>query len=167
MIEVKRSVGTLSPHVCSLWLHERYALVAKDELTLDAQRKAGDVEIAIDTDEDLSQAQLKERYEAQRASQSRVHVPGADVDRSGFDDVVSGEMKKGREKRRREARTRRRSTSSERGDIGPILSQICDDARLLDPIQSWCAKCSLPEQCRKPGTDAACKSRHKGVMCTS
>jgi splicing factor 3B subunit 2 len=27
-----------------------------------------------------------------------VHVPGADVDRSGFEDVVSGEMKKRQKK---------------------------------------------------------------------
>lgn len=58
------------------------------------KRKAGDVEISVDTDDDLTQAQLKERYEASRAQQSRVHVPGADADRSGFDDVVAGEMKK-------------------------------------------------------------------------
>jgi len=52
------------------------------------------VEISVDTEDELSQAQLKERYESQRAQQNRVHVPGADVDRSGFEDVVSGEMKK-------------------------------------------------------------------------
>ena len=59
-----------------------------------SQRKVGDVEVSIDTDEDLTQAQLKERYDASRSQANRVHVPGADVDRSGFDDVVSGEMKK-------------------------------------------------------------------------
>ena len=58
------------------------------------KRKVGDVDISVDTDEDLTQAQLKERYEASRASHNRVHVPGADIDRSGFDDVVVGEMKK-------------------------------------------------------------------------
>lgn len=58
------------------------------------QRKAGDVDIAIDVDENITQAQLKERYEASQASQNKVHVPGADADRSGFDEVVSGEMKK-------------------------------------------------------------------------
>ena len=57
------------------------------------KRKA-DVEISIDTDEDLTPAQIRQRYEAQRSAQDRVHVPGADADRSGFDDVVSGEMKK-------------------------------------------------------------------------
>jgi len=48
----------------------------------------------VDTDDDLTQAQLKERYENSRSQANRVHVPGADVDRSGFEDVVSGEMKK-------------------------------------------------------------------------
>lgn len=42
----------------------------------------------------MTQDQLRQKYESSRASQSRVHVPGADVDRSGFDDVVAGEMKK-------------------------------------------------------------------------
>ena len=58
------------------------------------KRKAGDVEIAIDADEDLTQAQIKEKYEAERAAKNKVHVPGANVDRSEFDEVVSGEMKK-------------------------------------------------------------------------
>jgi splicing factor 3B subunit 2 len=60
------------------------------------QRKAGDVEIAldIDADGDLSQAELKARYEASKAESSRVYVPGADVDRTEFGDVIAGEMKK-------------------------------------------------------------------------
>lgn len=48
----------------------------------------------MDTDEELSQSQLKKRYEEQRSQQNRVHVPGADADRSGFEDVMAGEMKK-------------------------------------------------------------------------
>ncbi|WVO21572.1 uncharacterized protein IAS62_002881 [Cryptococcus decagattii] len=58
------------------------------------KRKAGDVDISIDTDEELTQEQLRAKYEASRAQQNRVYVPGAEADRSGFDDVVSGEMKK-------------------------------------------------------------------------
>lgn len=50
--------------------------------------------MSIDTDEDLTQEQLKARYDASRSSASRVHVPGANADRSGFDDVVSDQMKK-------------------------------------------------------------------------
>jgi len=42
----------------------------------------------------LSQAQLKKRYEEQQAQQNRVHVPGANADRSGFEDVVAGETQK-------------------------------------------------------------------------
>lgn len=60
----------------------------------DAQRKAGDVEISVGDDEELSQAQLKKRYEEQQAQQNRVHVPGANADRSGFEDVVAGETQK-------------------------------------------------------------------------
>ena len=52
------------------------------------------MEISVDTDEDLTQAQLRERYENSRAQANRVHVPGADADRSGFEDVIGGEMKK-------------------------------------------------------------------------
>ena len=52
------------------------------------------MEISVDTDDDMTQAQLKERYEASHAQANRVHVPGADVDRSGFEDVLAGEMKK-------------------------------------------------------------------------
>jgi splicing factor 3B subunit 2 len=52
------------------------------------------VEISVDTEDDLTQSQLKERYDNSRAQANRVHVPGADVDRSGFDDVMAGEMKK-------------------------------------------------------------------------
>ncbi|EIW72250.1 hypothetical protein TREMEDRAFT_72698 [Tremella mesenterica DSM 1558] len=58
------------------------------------KRKAGDVDISVNVDEDLTPAQLKERYESSRAQVDRVHVPGADVDRSGFDDVVKDQMKK-------------------------------------------------------------------------
>lgn len=60
----------------------------------DEQRKAGDVEISVDTDGELSQAELKKKYEEQQAQQNRVHVPGANADRSGFEDVMAGEMKK-------------------------------------------------------------------------
>lgn len=63
-------------------------------LITDDQRKAGDVEISVGDDEELSQAQLKKRYEEQQAQQNRVHVPGANADRSGFDDVVAGETQK-------------------------------------------------------------------------
>lgn len=52
------------------------------------------MEISVDTDEELSQSQLKKRYEEQQAQQNRVHVPGANADRSGFEDVMAGEMKK-------------------------------------------------------------------------
>jgi splicing factor 3B subunit 2 len=65
-----------------------------DRQKLISQRKAGDVDVSIDTDDELSQDQLKAKYEASRSAASRVHVPGADVDRSGFDDVVSDQMKK-------------------------------------------------------------------------
>ncbi|OCF44586.1 splicing factor 3B subunit 2 [Kwoniella heveanensis CBS 569] len=58
------------------------------------KRKAGDVEISIDTDEDLTQEQLRARYEASRSQGKQVYVPGADADRSGFEDVMAGEMKK-------------------------------------------------------------------------
>jgi splicing factor 3B subunit 2 len=52
------------------------------------------VDISVEGDDDLTQEQLKAKYEASRASAQRVHVPGADVDRSGFDDVRNEEMKK-------------------------------------------------------------------------
>jgi splicing factor 3B subunit 2 len=52
------------------------------------------VDVSIDVDEDLTQEQLRAKYEASRAQANRVHVPGADVDRSGFEDVMAGEMKK-------------------------------------------------------------------------
>ncbi|WWC64658.1 uncharacterized protein I303_107269 [Kwoniella dejecticola CBS 10117] len=58
------------------------------------KRKAGDVEISISEDDDLTQEQLKAKYEASRSQGSKVYVPGADADRSGFDDVMAGEMKK-------------------------------------------------------------------------
>ncbi|KAK4687924.1 splicing factor 3B subunit 2, partial [Tremellales sp. Uapishka_1] len=57
------------------------------------KRKVGDVDISVDTDDDLTQDQLKERYESSRNA-NRVHVPGADVDRTEFNDVIAGEMKK-------------------------------------------------------------------------
>lgn len=52
------------------------------------------MDVSIDTDEELTQDQLKARYDASRSAASRVHVPGAGADRSGFDDVVSDQMKK-------------------------------------------------------------------------
>ncbi|BEI86931.1 hypothetical protein CcaverHIS002_0702770 [Cutaneotrichosporon cavernicola] len=58
------------------------------------KRKSGDVEVSLDGDEDLTPAQLKAKYDAARAETSRVHVPGANVDRSEFDDIVSSETKK-------------------------------------------------------------------------
>ncbi|WVR00211.1 hypothetical protein IAU59_007353 [Kwoniella sp. CBS 9459] len=58
------------------------------------KRKAGDVEISIDTDEDLTQEELRARYDASRSQGKQVYVPGADADRSGFEDVMAGEMKK-------------------------------------------------------------------------
>lgn len=48
----------------------------------------------MDTDDDLTQEQIKERYEASQAQANKVYVPGADVDRSDFSDVIAGEMKK-------------------------------------------------------------------------
>lgn len=60
----------------------------------DGRKRRDGVEISITETDDLSQADLKRKYEESRASANRVHVPGADVDRSGFDDVVAGEMKK-------------------------------------------------------------------------
>ncbi|WRT70303.1 uncharacterized protein IL334_007301 [Kwoniella shivajii] len=58
------------------------------------KRKAGEVEISISEDEDLTQEQLKAKYEASRSQAQKVYVPGADADRSGFEDVMAGEMKK-------------------------------------------------------------------------
>ena len=57
---------------------------------LPTQRKAG-VEIAVDPDdlEGLSQEELRARYDASKSQSSRVHVPGADVDRREFDDVIA------------------------------------------------------------------------------
>lgn len=52
------------------------------------------MEISVDQDDDLTPAQLKQKYEESRSQAHKVHVPGADVDRSGFEDVVSGEYKK-------------------------------------------------------------------------
>ena len=52
------------------------------------------MDISVDTDEELTPAQLRERYEGASTNQNRVHVPGADADRSGFDDVVKDQMKK-------------------------------------------------------------------------
>lgn len=57
------------------------------------KRKAGDVDVSLDGD-DLTPAQLKAKYEAARSEGSKVHVPGAHVDRSEFDDVISNETKK-------------------------------------------------------------------------
>lgn len=61
---------------------------------LTSQRKVGDVDISVEGDDDLTQDQLKAKYEASRASAKQIHVPGADVDRSGFEDVRNEEMKK-------------------------------------------------------------------------
>jgi splicing factor 3B subunit 2 len=54
------------------------------------QRKAG-VEMAVDPDdlEGLSQEELRARYDASKAQGNRVHVPGADIDRREFDDVIA------------------------------------------------------------------------------
>jgi splicing factor 3B subunit 2 len=54
------------------------------------QRKAG-VEMAVDPDdlEGLSQEELRSRYDASKSQSNRVHVPGADVDRREFDDVIA------------------------------------------------------------------------------
>lgn len=60
----------------------------------DGRKRKADVEISITETDDLSQAELKKKYEESRSAANRVHVPGADVDRSGFEDVVAGEMKK-------------------------------------------------------------------------
>ncbi|GFZ48626.1 Cold sensitive U2 snRNA suppressor 1 [Saitozyma sp. JCM 24511] len=68
------------------------------------KRKVGDVDVSIDTDEELSQEQLRARYDASRAQASRVHVPGADADRSGFEDVMAGEMKKRQRKDERKGK---------------------------------------------------------------
>jgi splicing factor 3B subunit 2 len=62
------------------------------------------VDVSIDTDEELSQEQLRARYDASRAQASRVHVPGADADRSGFEDVMAGEMKKRQRKDERKGK---------------------------------------------------------------
>lgn len=61
---------------------------------LTPQRKVGDVDVSVDLDEDLTQDQLKAKYEASRSQAARVHVSGADVDRSGFEDVISDQSKK-------------------------------------------------------------------------
>ncbi len=45
-------------------------------------------------DDDLSQAELRKRYDEQQAQQNRVHVPGAHADRSGFEDIMADETKK-------------------------------------------------------------------------
>jgi len=69
------------------------SIFALHSTQLTVQRKVGDVDVSMDDDE-MSQEQLKAKYEASRSAASRVHVPGADADRSGFDDVVSDQMKK-------------------------------------------------------------------------
>ncbi len=56
------------------------------------KRKSGDIDVSLDGDEDA--ATLKAKYDAARSESSRVHVPGAHVDRSEFDDIVSSETKK-------------------------------------------------------------------------
>jgi len=60
------------------------------------KRKANAADISIDPDqlEGLSQEELQARYDASRAGGPRVHVPGADVDRREFDDVIAQETAK-------------------------------------------------------------------------
>jgi splicing factor 3B subunit 2 len=72
------------------------------------QRKAG-VEIAVDPDdlEGLSQEELRARYDASRSQANRVHVPGADVDRQDFDEVISQAKKSRANDRGRGDRDRR------------------------------------------------------------
>ena len=52
------------------------------------------MDVSVDADDDLTQDQLKAKYEASRASAAKVHVPGANADRSGFEDVISDQTKK-------------------------------------------------------------------------
>lgn len=56
------------------------------------KRKSGDVDISLDGDEDPTA--LKEKYNAARQRDSRVHVPGQHVNRAEFDDVIANESKK-------------------------------------------------------------------------
>lgn len=65
----------------------------RSKLTI--QRKVA-VEVSMDMDsEDLTQADLQKRYDAERAASGpKVQVPGQYVDRSEFDEVIQGETKK-------------------------------------------------------------------------
>lgn len=56
--------------------------------------------------EGMSQEQLQAQYDASRTASSKVHVPGADANRSEFDDVIAKESAK---------RTRTREKERERG----------------------------------------------------
>ena len=47
------------------------------------------MDVSLDGDEELSQAELKAKYDASRNQAERVHVPGEFADRSGFEDVKS------------------------------------------------------------------------------
>jgi splicing factor 3B subunit 2 len=72
------------------------------------QRKSG-VEMAVDPDdlEGLSQEELRARYDASKSQSQRVHVPGADVDRREFDEVIAQAKKSRTNDRGRGDRDRR------------------------------------------------------------
>lgn len=72
------------------------------------KRKAG-VEMAVDPDdlEDLSQEELRARYDASKSQSQRVNVPGADVDRREFDEVIAQAKKSRTNDRGRGDRDRR------------------------------------------------------------
>ncbi|KAJ9107873.1 hypothetical protein QFC19_002779 [Naganishia cerealis] len=71
------------------------------------KRKA-DAAVSIDPEalEGMSQEQLQAQYDASRAPTSKVYVPGADANRSEFDDVIAKESAK---------RTKTREKERERG----------------------------------------------------
>ncbi len=78
------------------------------------QRKAAaDMSINPEDLESMSQAELQERYDASRTSTGRVHVPGADVDRSQFADVIEEQSSK-RSKTADKDRDRRREREKEK-----------------------------------------------------
>lgn len=58
--------------------------------------------MAVDPDslEDMSQEELRAKYESSRSAKERVHVPGQDVDRREFDEVIA-QAKKARTSERR------------------------------------------------------------------
>lgn len=78
-----------------LGAEDRGQKVSLQMRSADFQRKAA-VEISMDMDtEDLTQADLQKRYDAERAASGpKVQVPGQYVDRSEFDDVIQGETSK-------------------------------------------------------------------------